>query len=67
MTSPHQREGTTSCRQFHQRSKHSFCGADHKGIKFNLSCQCLFTLLGSGHIKAARKMLMKLTPGTEQN
>jgi len=35
---------------------------DPESIKFQLSCQYLFTLLGSAHVKAAQKMLIKLTP-----
>jgi hypothetical protein len=33
-----------------------------ESVTFQLSHQCLFTLLGSACIKAARKTLMKLTP-----
>ncbi len=36
-----------------------------KSIRIQASCQYLFTLLGSTGAKAARRMLMKLTPGIE--
>jgi hypothetical protein len=39
----------------------SLC-ADPKSVKTQTSCKYLFALMGSAHIKAARKMLMKLTP-----
>ncbi len=32
-------------------------------VRIQSSCQCLFTLLGSTGTKAARRTLMKLTPG----
>jgi len=35
-----------------------------KSIGIQSSCQYLFTLLGSTGAKAARKTLMKLTPGS---
>jgi len=41
----------------------AFTSADPKSVKIQLSCQYLFSLLGSVRIKAARKMLFKLTPG----
>jgi len=41
----------------------AFTLADPKSIKNQLSCQYLFTLLGSEHVKVAHRMLMKLTPG----
>jgi len=44
--------------QFHQFFTSSFY-SDHK----KSSCKVFFALLGSAHIKAARKMLVKLTPG----
>jgi len=34
-----------------------------KSVKIHSSCQYLFTLLGLAGVKAAHKMLMKLTPG----
>jgi len=37
--------------------------ADPESIKFQLSRQYLFTLLGSARVKAVRKTLLKLTPG----
>ncbi len=37
--------------------------ADPKSVKIQSSCQYLFVLLGSVHLKAACKMLMKSTPG----
>jgi len=37
-----------------------------KSIRIQSSCQYLFTLLGSTCTKAARKMLMKLTPALVQ-
>jgi hypothetical protein len=41
--------------------------ADPERVKFQLSCQYLFSLLGSAHIKAARGMLMKFTPGFDHD
>jgi len=41
----------------------AFKRKDPKSVKIQLSCQYLFTLLGSTGAKAARRMLMKLTPG----
>jgi len=35
-----------------------------KSVRIQSSCQYLFTLLGSTSAKAARRMLMKLTPGS---
>jgi hypothetical protein len=35
---------------------------DPESVKFQLSRQYLFTLLGSVHVKALSKTLMKLTP-----
>jgi len=40
----------------------AFKSADLKSKTFLLSCQYLFTLLGSAHVTAVQKMLMKLTP-----
>jgi len=40
----------------------AFIQADPQSVKIQLSCQYLFTLLGSVRIEAAHKMLMKLTP-----
>jgi len=40
----------------------AFTRADPKSVKFQLSCQYHFTLLGSTHTKAARRTLTKLTP-----
>ncbi len=37
-----------------------------KSVRVQSSHQYLFTLWGSVHIKAARRMLMKLTPGDEK-
>jgi len=45
----------------------AFTRADPESVKFQLSCQYHFTLLGSAHIKDARKTLMKLTPGVEEH
>ncbi len=39
----------------------AFTHADLKSIKFQLSCQYLFTLLGSTCVKASGRMLMKLS------
>jgi hypothetical protein len=39
----------------------AFTSKDPKGVQNQLSCQYLFTLLGSAHKKAFCKMLMKLT------
>jgi len=36
-----------------------------KSVRIQSSCQYLFTLLGSTGVKAARRMLMKLTPGVD--
>jgi len=41
----------------------AFMRADPKSLKFQLSRQYLFMLLGSTRLKALRKTLMKLTPG----
>jgi len=40
--------------------------ADPKNVTIQLSHQYFFTLLGSAVIKAARRMLMELTPGVGQ-
>jgi len=40
---------------------------DPKSVKRQSSHLCLFALLGSSHIKAAPKMLMKLTPDARKN
>jgi hypothetical protein len=40
----------------------AFTNADPKSVAILLSCQYLFTLLGSESIKATRRTLMKLTP-----
>jgi len=55
-------EFETRC-QLHQRYTHSFYV--RRLLKHNKDWQldCIFALLGSAHIKAARKMLIKLTPG----
>jgi hypothetical protein len=42
----------------------AFGCADPKSAKRLSSHQCLFALLGSAHAKAARKTLVKLTPGS---
>ncbi len=36
----------------------------HKSVRIQSSCQYLFTLLGSTSAKAARRMLMKLSPSS---
>jgi len=41
----------------------AFLYADPKSIKIQPSCQYLFSILGSAHVEAVCKMLMKLTPG----
>jgi len=41
----------------------AFTYAGPKSIKIQSSCQYLFALLESVRVKAARKKLMKLTPG----
>ncbi len=40
----------------------AFMHADPKSQKRQSSYQCFFALFGSGHVKAAHKMLIKLTP-----
>jgi hypothetical protein len=40
----------------------AFMSADPESVKFQLSCQYLFTLLGYVRVKAAQKTLMKFTP-----
>jgi len=40
----------------------AFAQADPKRVRIQSSLQYLFALLGSAGIKAARKILMKLTP-----
>ncbi len=39
--------------------------ADIESVTFQLSRQYFFTFLGSAHVKASRKTLMKLTPGVD--
>jgi hypothetical protein len=41
----------------------AFTNADPESVTFQLSHKYLFILLGSACVKAAQKMLMKLTPG----
>jgi len=41
----------------------AFTREDPKSVKIQSSHQYLFAHLGSGHIKAVHKMLVKLTPG----
>ena len=41
----------------------AFTHADPESVTFQLSHKYLFILLGSACVKAAQKMLMKLTPG----
>jgi len=43
-------------------SQTAFTCADPKSTKKQSSHQCLFALLGSAHVKAARKTLVKLIP-----
>ncbi len=45
----------------------AFMHADTESVKFQLSCQYLFALLGSVWVKAARDMLVKLTKGIKIN
>jgi hypothetical protein len=40
--------------------------ADPESVKFQLSSQYLFTLLGSECVKASRRTLMKLTPAVHE-
>ena len=37
-----------------------------QSVRTQSSCQYLFTLLGSTHVKAVHRTLMKLTPGGEK-
>jgi len=39
---------------------------DHKSVKKTVKLSIFFVLLGSACVKAARKMLLKLTPGVGQ-
>jgi len=41
----------------------AFMCPDCKRVKIQSSCQYIFALLGSALVKAATKMMMKLTPG----
>jgi len=41
----------------------AFMHIDHESVRFQSNPQYLFTLLGSTYAKAARKSLMKSTPG----
>ncbi len=43
----------------------AFTLADPESVKFQLSCQYLFVVLGSVRVKAAQKMFMKLTPSVK--
>jgi hypothetical protein len=45
----------------------AFALVDPESVRTQSSCQYLFTLLGSTHIKAVRRMLMKSTPRREKN
>jgi len=45
----------------------AFTCADPESVKIKLSCQYLFTLLGYVGVKAASRMLMKLTPCLPSN
>ena len=45
----------------------AFTHTDPESVKFQLSHQYLFTLLGSTHVKSACITLMKLTPGLNFN
>jgi len=50
--------------QFHQDSTYSFCARRfQKHKKIQMTKLHLLTLSGSTSVKAASKMLMKLTPG----
>jgi len=40
----------------------AFTHKDPKSIKIQSSCQYLFALLGSAHVEASHKMLVKLIP-----
>jgi len=44
----------------------AFTRTDPESVKFQLSRQYLFTLLGSVPVKASKKMLMKLTPEKQE-
>jgi hypothetical protein len=52
---------STSC-QFHQRSTRSFCAPRSQKCKKTVNLSVFIVLLGSGHVKASRIMLVKLTP-----
>ena len=57
------RDHFTWC-QFHQHSTYSFYARRSRMLKKRQSSQhCHFTLLGSGSVKVACRMLTKLTPG----
>jgi hypothetical protein len=49
--------------QFRQHSTYSFCTQRSQKCKKDWQLDYLFALSGSAHVKAARRMLMKLTPG----
>ncbi len=49
--------------QFHQVLRAAFALVGPKSVRIQSSSQYLFMLLGSPGAKAARRTLMKLTPG----
>ena len=49
--------------QFHQHSTSRFTRTDPKSVKKTVKLSSFFPLLGSAGVKAARRMLVKLTPG----
>jgi len=51
--------------QFHQHSMSSYAHADPESAKNTAKSSVFFALLGSGRVKAVRKMLVKLTPGNK--
>ncbi len=53
--------------QFHQDLTNSFAHPDPKSSKMTVKSSVLFALLGSAHVKAALKTLVKLTTGEALN
>jgi len=51
-----------TCSQFYQNFTTSFCWPRSQKSKKDWWLDCIFVLLGSTRVKAAKKMLVKLTP-----
>jgi hypothetical protein len=55
-----------TCDQFHERFRAAFMLVYPKSAKITVKSLIILRFLGSTFVKAARKMLMKLTPGEEE-